>query len=60
MNFRHVFLAYTVFQKCLINVRTAKLNRIHKEMHSLSDLFSRKDGHGNDILWINDPCKKEC
>ena len=55
MNFRLVFLAYPVFQQCLINIRTAKLNHIHKEMHSLSDLFSSKDGHGIDILWINDP-----
>ena len=55
MNFRHVFLAHPVFQQFSINVQTVILNRTHKEIHSLSDLFSSKDGHGIDILWINDP-----
>ena len=60
MNFSHVFLAHPVFQQCSINVQTVILNYIHKEMHSLSDLFSSKGGHSIDILWINDPWKIEC
>ena len=55
MNFRHVFLAHPVFQQCSINGQTVILNRIYKEIQSLLDLFSSKDGHGIDILWINDP-----
>ena len=55
MNCRHASLAHPVFQQCSINLQTVILNRIHKEVYSLSDLFSSKDGHGIDILWINDP-----
>ena len=59
MNFGHVFFGPPGIST-MINKRSNCNMKSYKEMNFISDLFSSKDGHGIDILWINDPGKKEC